>query len=90
MEYEIVPGPFLLMETVAMLYKYVNGISFQSAISRQRFFMSNTAYQAQSKKMARLSRSWRSFAPDWILLIPGCSIISPAPTGRRRACALPS
>ena len=56
MEYEIVPGPFLLMETVAMLYKYVNGISFQSAISRQRFFMSNTAYQAQSKKMARLQQ----------------------------------
>ena len=54
MEYEIVKGPFLLMETVAMLYKYVNGISFQSAISRQRFFMSNTAYQDQSKKMNRL------------------------------------
>lgn len=54
MGYEIVRGPFLLMETVAMLHKYVNGISFQSAISRQRFFMSNSAFLAQSKKMSRL------------------------------------
>ena len=54
MGYEIVRGPFLLMETVAMLHKYVNGISFQSAISRQRFFMSNPAFLAQSKKMSRL------------------------------------
>lgn len=56
MGYEIVRGPFLLMETVAMLHKYVNGISFQSAISRQRFFMSDPAYQAQSQRMARLQR----------------------------------
>lgn len=54
MGYEIVRGPFLLMETVAMLHKYVNGISFQGAISRQRFFMSNSAYLSQSKKMSRL------------------------------------
>ena len=54
MGYEIVRGPFVLMETVAMLHKYVNGISFQSAISRQRFFMSTPAYLAQSKKMSRL------------------------------------
>ena len=54
MEYEIIHGPFLLMETVAMLHKYVNHISFQSAISRQRFFMSNSDYLLQSKKMSRL------------------------------------
>ena len=54
MGYEIVRGPFMLMETVAMLHKYVNGISFQSAISRQRFFMSNPAYMAQSEKMSHL------------------------------------
>ena len=54
MGYEIVHGPFLLMETVAMLHKYINGISFQSAISRQRFFMSGPAYVEQSKKMSRL------------------------------------
>ncbi len=56
MGYEIVRGPFLLMETVAMLHKYVNGISFQSAISRQRFFMSNPAYLAKSEKMRRLQK----------------------------------
>lgn len=56
MGYEIVQGPFMLMETVAMVYKYVNGISFQSAISRQRFFMSNPVYAAQSKKLARLQQ----------------------------------
>ena len=54
MGYEIVRGPFLLMETVAMLHKYVNGISFQAAISRQRFFMGNPDYLAQSAKMSRL------------------------------------
>ena len=52
--YEIVRGPFLLMETVAMLHKYVNGISFQAAISRQRFFMAAPDYLAQSAKMSRL------------------------------------
>ena len=54
MGYEIVRGPFLLMETVAMLHKYVNGLSFQSAISRQRFFMSTQDYLAQSENMRRL------------------------------------
>jgi len=54
MGYEIVRGPFLLMETVAMLHKYINGISFRSAISRQRFFMSNPAYLAQCRRMDRL------------------------------------
>lgn len=28
MSYEIIRGPFILMETVEMLYKYVNNISF--------------------------------------------------------------
>ena len=52
--YEIVCGPFLLMETVAMLHKYVNGISFQSAISRQRFFMGDADFLARRRKMDRL------------------------------------
>lgn len=56
MNYEIIRGPFLLMETVAVIYKYVNGLSYQSAISRQRFFMNNPTYMAQSKKMARLQQ----------------------------------
>ena len=54
MGYEIVRGPFLLMETVAMLHKYVNGIDYQSAISRQQFFMSKGDYLAQSRRMNRL------------------------------------
>ena len=54
MGYEIVRGPFLLMETVAMLHKYVNGISYPSAISRQRFFMSKEDFLARNQKMNRL------------------------------------
>ena len=54
MGYEIVGGPFLLMETVAMLHKFVNGIPFQSAISRQRFFMNDPAYLSKSEKLSRL------------------------------------
>ena len=54
MGYEIIRGPFLLMETVAMIHKYINGISFQSAISRQRFFMGEPVYLAQCEKMKRL------------------------------------
>ena len=54
MGYEIIGGPFLLMETVAMLHKFVNGIPFQSAISRQRFFMNDPAYAAKSEKLSRL------------------------------------
>ena len=64
MGYEIVQGPFLLMETVAMLHKYVNGLSFQSAISRQRFFMSAPAYRAQSEKMSRLQSIMESLCRD--------------------------
>lgn len=56
MGYEIVRKPFMLMETVAMVYKYVNGIPFQSAISRQRFFMNNVTYAERSKKMTRLQQ----------------------------------
>ena len=54
MGYEIVQGPFLLMETVGMLHKYVNGISFRSAISRQRFFMSDGDYADRNRKMGYL------------------------------------
>lgn len=54
MGYEIVRGPFMLTETVAMIYKYVNGIDFKSAISRQRFFMSGERYAQMSRKMVRL------------------------------------
>ncbi|MBQ4564978.1 MAG: winged helix-turn-helix transcriptional regulator [Oscillospiraceae bacterium] len=56
MGYKMVRKPFMLMETIAMIYKYVNGISFQSAISRQRFFMNNATYAERSRKLARLQQ----------------------------------
>ena len=64
MGYEIVHGPFLLMETVGMLHKYINGISFQSAISRQRFFMSNPAYTAQCRRMRLLQNLMDQLCAD--------------------------
>ena len=64
MGYEIVQGPFLLMETVAMLHRHVNGISFQSAISRQRFFMNDPAYLAKSEKLSRLQAIMESLCAD--------------------------
>ena len=89
MGYEIVGGPFLLMETVAMLHKYVNGISFQAAISRQRFFMGNPDYQAQSAKMSRLQAIMEELCAELDTTDPGCSITSPAPGMTRRACVWP-
>lgn len=56
MEVEIIRGPFMLMETVAVICKYVNGGSYPAAISRQRFFMNETTYAAQSKKLALLQK----------------------------------
>lgn len=54
MGYEIIRGPFMLPETVAMLYKFVNGITFQSVINRQRFFLDSAASAVQARKMKRL------------------------------------
>lgn len=56
MGYEIVHRPFMLMETVAMIYKYVNSIPYQSAISRQRFFMDKSTYMLRYGKMIRLQQ----------------------------------
>ena len=64
MGYEIVGGPFLLMETVAMLHKFVNGIPFQSAISRQRFFMNDPAYLSKSEKLSRLQAIMEKLCQD--------------------------
>lgn len=54
MEYEMIRGPFMLIETVAMLYKYVNGISFQSVTNKQKFFMDSATFEVQTRKMKRL------------------------------------
>ncbi len=44
----------MLLETVAMLYKYVNGISFQSVANKQKFFMDSATFEIQVRKMRRL------------------------------------
>lgn len=36
MEYEIIRRPFMLLETMEMLFKYVNGISFRSLLSQRQ------------------------------------------------------
>lgn len=36
MKVEIVRGPFILLETVEMLYKFVNGVSFRSILTQRR------------------------------------------------------
>ena len=89
MGYEIVRGPFLLMETVPMLHKYVNGISFQAAISRQRFFMGNPDYLAQSAKMSRLHSIMESLCAGLDTADPGFSTTSPAREMTRRASVWP-
>ena len=33
MGYEIVQAPLMLQETVAMLFKYINGISFKESLT---------------------------------------------------------
>ena len=70
MEYEIVRGPFMLLETVAMVYKYVKGSSFVEAMSRQRFFLDNVTFAAQSKKMARLQEIMEEVCADLDLKDP--------------------
>lgn len=64
MEYEIARGPFMLLETVAMVYKYINKISFQMDISRQRFFMDSAAFAAQEIKMKRLQEIMEEVCRD--------------------------
>lgn len=39
MGYEIIRGPFMLLETVGMLHKFVNGITFQSLLNRKKFLV---------------------------------------------------
>lgn len=54
MSYEIVRGPFMLYETVAMLYKYVNNISFQSILSRQRLLKGASTPKGLVRRLNRL------------------------------------
>lgn len=64
MGYEMIRGPFMLLETVAMLCQYVNGKSFEAASSRQRFFMDSAAFVGQSRKMRRLQEIMEEVCRD--------------------------
>lgn len=54
MGYTFVRGPFMLYETTAMLYKFVNKITFQSILSRQRLMQGAPATKALVRRMNRL------------------------------------
>ena len=41
MEYEIIRQPYMLQETVAMLFNFTNGVSFKDIITRKKFFLGN-------------------------------------------------
>ena len=55
MSYEIIRGPFILMETVEMLYKYVNNISFLNIASRLRLLRGGMDAEMQ-RRMERLQK----------------------------------
>lgn len=54
MGYEIIRGPFMLYETIGMLFRYVNRISFQSVLSRQRLLQGAPATKALTRRLTRL------------------------------------
>lgn len=56
MEYEIKSKPLMLQETVAMLYKYVNGISFRDILSRKKFFAGSEVTENMIRRMDRLQQ----------------------------------
>ena len=55
MSYEIIRGPFILMETVEMLYKYVNNISILNIASRLRLLRGGMDAEMQ-RRMERLQK----------------------------------
>lgn len=50
MGYEIAREPFMLQETVSMLYKYVNGITFQSTLSRLKLPENDPVYEVINRR----------------------------------------
>lgn len=57
MEYEIIRKPFMLYETVAMFYKYINGITFQQDLNtRNKFVAGSVLHNAALKRCARLQQ----------------------------------
>lgn len=56
MDYEIRRTPLMLQETVAMLYKYVNGISFRDILVRKKFFAGSEVTGEMNRRMDRLQQ----------------------------------
>lgn len=50
MGYVVVREPFMLLETVSMLYKYVNGITFQSELSRLKQLVDAPVYEILNRR----------------------------------------
>lgn len=64
MGYEIVRGPFMLHEVVGMLYKFTNGISYRSTLSRHKFLGGATITEAMTRRMERLQRIMNEVCAD--------------------------
>ncbi|MBQ7870523.1 MAG: winged helix-turn-helix transcriptional regulator [Oscillospiraceae bacterium] len=54
MGYEIIREPFMLLETVWMLYRFVNKISFQQDLSEHRYVTRTPIHEAAARRMFRL------------------------------------
>lgn len=56
MGYEIIRGPFMLLETIGMLHKFANGITFQSLLNRKKFLAGGGSVISDSlvRRMNRL------------------------------------
>ena len=74
MSYEIIRGPFILMETVEMLYKYVNNISFLNIASRLRLLRGGMDAEMQ-RRMERLQKLTQEVCGGWTPMIPCCGSI---------------
>lgn len=54
MKYEYVRGPYLLLETVEMLFRFVNGLSFQSLLSQRKLVGNSEEGLAMVRRLNQL------------------------------------
>ncbi len=71
MGYEIIRGPFILREAVGMLYKFTNGISYRTALSRHKFLGGATVTEAMTRRMECLQRIMEEVCADLDPMDPG-------------------
>lgn len=64
MGYSLNRQPFMLLETVEMLYKYVNNITFSSILSRLRVLYGNAIAASLSKRLLRLQEILEEICRD--------------------------